>query len=137
MTSPPIMMSDKEETTAPSTETSQGVASTLETVKEDSRVLLLAQDGSYMLHRMTLGTLVRISRKRIKCDPIVGAPYGSVFRLVGNQLRRVENAHVDEASKHSGMLYLPIYLPSYLPNYDSKKLEKQFDRFDFVFDCRY
>lgn len=102
-------MSDKEEATVPSSETSPAVASSiaLETVKEDSRVLLLAQDGSYMLHRMKLGTLVRVNRKRIKCDPIVGAPYGSVFRLVGDELRRVENAHVDEASKHSGMC-LPI-----------------------------
>ena len=75
----------------------------IETVAENSRVLLMTRDQSFTLHRARRGSDVRVGRVRVLCDPIIGVPYGSVFRVVMGELKRVHTSYLDEDTQHKGL----------------------------------
>eukprot|EP00474_Spongospora_subterranea_P002245 CRZ02703.1 hypothetical protein [Spongospora subterranea] len=67
-------------------------------VRPDDRILILNQDDSFSMIVAKSDSTFRLNRQQVSVDPIIGRPYGSVFRLQGTTLVPVDTSITEQHS---------------------------------------
>ncbi|KMS94540.1 hypothetical protein BVRB_020390 [Beta vulgaris subsp. vulgaris] len=68
-------------------------------VKPHDRILIAFLDGSYSMVHAHPNSNLRLNKVYVPIDPIIGRPYGTVFRLINGSLVEVEYSLADERTE--------------------------------------